>query len=464
MRMSQAMASSHPPPSARPLTAAMAGFGKSSIASKARCIDESSAVCAVYRETSPMSAPAANALVPAPVKTRAPTVSSSTSPASTSRSSAISRSFSALCTAGRDSVTTPIWSLTSTVSVSRLMTPRRTPRSPPARAGSALPRITRRSSAGSARRRSHAHGRGTQARRPTAGRPGPGSRAPGRIGRRSPLAGHEVAQPELLDLAAGGARQLGHHLQALRPVLLGHALRREELLQLIERQLRAVVEDDAGTRPLLQAGVRHSDDRDPHDGGVLVQDVLHIGDRDVLSAADDHVLRPAGDVQVALGVDLREVAGVEPVAVEAGPGHLQSLGVAHEEERAAHLQPPLLPRGQVAAGEVDDADLHPRPRVAVALDELLLGVTGLAEGDQRVLALAPPAEHGEAGQLLLRRAQDGARYRRAHAGEDPQRGELPLPEVGPREGVGQERRGRRRVADPVLLDEGDEPGRVPDVL
>ena len=74
---------------------------------------------------------------------------------------------------------------------------------------------------------------------------------------------------------------------------------------------------------------------------MLVEDVLDVGDRDVLSAADDHVLRTAGDVEVAVLVDDGEVTGVEPVPVETRLGHLQPLGVADEQEGPAHLEFPL---------------------------------------------------------------------------------------------------------------------------
>ena len=74
------------------------------------------------------------------------------------------------------------------------------------------------------------------------------------------------------------------------------------------------------------------------------------------------------------------------------------MQVAGEQERPPHLHPALLPRAQWRSVEVDDADLHAGERVAVALDELLLRVAGDAQGDQRVLALPPAAEHGQAGQ------------------------------------------------------------------
>ena len=47
MRMSHAIASSQPPPSANPFTAAIVGFSKASTSSKARCIAPSRPVAIV---------------------------------------------------------------------------------------------------------------------------------------------------------------------------------------------------------------------------------------------------------------------------------------------------------------------------------------------------------------------------------------------------------------------------------
>jgi hypothetical protein len=48
------------------------------------------------------------------------------------------------------------------------------------------------------------------------------------------------------------------------------------------------------------------------DGGMLVEKRLDLHDRNIFTAADDHVFRPAGDPDVAPIIDLGEVAGVEP--------------------------------------------------------------------------------------------------------------------------------------------------------
>ena len=58
--------------------------------------------------------------------------------------------------------------------------------------------------------------------------------------------------------------------------------------------------------------------------GMLVEKCLDLDDGNVFAAANDHVLRPAGDPDVALIIDLGEVAGVEP-----------SLGIRIVQLRAA---------------------------------------------------------------------------------------------------------------------------------
>src|SRR3954451_4048510 len=68
-----------------------------------------------------MSAPATNALSPAPVNTTTPAASSSRSLASASPSSTRPRLLSALRTSGRSIVTTATRSATSTVTVGRLI-------------------------------------------------------------------------------------------------------------------------------------------------------------------------------------------------------------------------------------------------------------------------------------------------------------------------------------------------------
>ena len=61
-----------------------------------------------------------------------------------------------------------------------------------------------------------------------------------------------------------------------------------------------------------QRSSRHADDGDLGDGRVLRQRLLDLDGIHVLAAADDHVLDPVGEEQVALVVEVAAVAGPQP--------------------------------------------------------------------------------------------------------------------------------------------------------
>ena len=70
---------------------------------------------------------------------------------------------------------------------------------------------------------------------------------------------------------------------------------------------------------------------------MAVERVLDLDARDVLTARDDDVLGPVGDLDVAVGVGHREVAGVEPAAAEGlggGPGIVEVA--LHHRAAAQH--------------------------------------------------------------------------------------------------------------------------------
>ena len=77
--------------------------------------------------------------------------------------------------------------------------------------------------------------------------------------------------------------------------------------------------------PLL---VRHADDRDFLDRVVTQQHRLDLDRRNVLAAADDHVLQAIGDLHVAVGMHDGGIAGVEPAVAHALRGGLGIVVVA----------------------------------------------------------------------------------------------------------------------------------------
>ena len=68
---------------------------------------------------------------------------------------------------------------------------------------------------------------------------------------------------------------------------------------------------DAGADALAARRIGHADHGDVGDLRVRRQLVLDALGGEVLALADDDVLAPAGDAQIAVGVDHGEVAGAE---------------------------------------------------------------------------------------------------------------------------------------------------------
>ena len=99
------------------------------------------------------------------------------------------------------------------------------------------------------------------------------------------------------------------------------------------RRPRAARRTRAGTRPTAR---RHADDADldaPRDGAA---GPLDLDRRDVLAAADDHVLDAVADLHVAVGVNHGGVARVEPAVAHRRCGRLGVVVVPFHHDVAAH--------------------------------------------------------------------------------------------------------------------------------
>src|SRR5215472_7989765 len=123
MRSVHAIASSHPPPSAKPLIAAMTGFPRFSMRSKT-CWPASACsrpLLGVWTASSAMSAPATNDRSPAPVSTIARIDSSALSSSIARCSSSSVREFNAFSTFGRLMVRTATAPSRSTIRCSNVM-------------------------------------------------------------------------------------------------------------------------------------------------------------------------------------------------------------------------------------------------------------------------------------------------------------------------------------------------------
>ena len=108
-------------------------------------------------------------------------------------------------------------------------------------------------------------------------------------------------------------------------------------------------------------GIRLRHHRGLHDGGVPVEDLLDLERRDVLAAGDDDVLRAVLDLDVAVRVPHRQVAGVEPAAAERllGGRGIPEVPLHHACCRAASPRPCVAPSRGTGASVTGSATMSP---------------------------------------------------------------------------------------------------------
>src|SRR5579883_219269 len=147
--------------------------------------------------------------------------------------------------------------------------------------------------------------------------PPPTSKFPRRSGRlldfQPELGDGLLAHHELLDLAGDGHREFADELDVPWDLVVGD-LALTELLDLLRRGALALAQLDPGADLLAVLRIGHADHLHVLHLGMAVQELLDLAGIDVLAAADDHVLQPADDVDVAFGIHRREVAGMHPAA------------------------------------------------------------------------------------------------------------------------------------------------------
>ena len=73
-----------------------------------------------------------------------------------------------------------------------------------------------------------------------------------------------------------------------------------------------VVDDDEGADLLTEVGMRDTDNGGVHHAVNREERPLDSRRGDVLAAADDQVLRPSGDPETTVLIEMAEVAGVQP--------------------------------------------------------------------------------------------------------------------------------------------------------
>ena len=111
--------------------------------------------------------------------------------------------------------------------------------------------------------------------------------------------------------------------------------------------LRAGLQLDEGAGRLAPFLVRLRHHRRAHHRGMAIQRLLDFQGRNVLAARDDDVLGTVADLDVAVGLHHREIAGVEPAAGERGRGRGRVAEIAlHGDVAAEHDLAHRLPVGR----------------------------------------------------------------------------------------------------------------------
>ena len=170
--------------------------------------------------------------------------------------------------------------------------------------------------------------------------------------------------------------------------------------------------------------MRDRDDRGLGDIGTGHRGVFQIDRADPLAAGFDDVLAPVGDPHKAVGIDRRDIAGMEPaIGLECGGGRLLILEIAADDPWTAHQQfaDRFAVMRQRASLIVDDLHLDPKDRPpGLALDRhdrLGGGIAVLrlrhGGGAERAhLGHAPALDDADAVPVL-ERVDQGRRHRRA---------------------------------------------------
>src|SRR5436190_5781619 len=114
--------------------------------------------------------------------------------------------------------------------------------------------------------------------------------------------GVDLGELALEHLAGGVAGQLVDEDDVAGCLVAGEVLR-DVRLDLVDGELRTVVEYDERPQPLSEPVVGHADRRGLADGVVGVEQLLDLAGEDVLAAGHDHVVVAAVDEQASRGVE-----------------------------------------------------------------------------------------------------------------------------------------------------------------
>src|SRR5574337_798813 len=164
-----------------------------------------------------------------------------------------------------------------------------------------------------------------------------------------------VAELALQHFAVGVLRQGRQELHRLRLLVRGHmALAVLDDLRL--REPHPLARDHERLHRLPPLLVGDADDRHLEDGRMAAEDLLDLARVDVGAPADDHILLPIGDEEVAALVQVADVTGVKPAAAERLGGGLGLPPVPLHDQVAPDHDLPHLARQDLAVLVVNDPD------------------------------------------------------------------------------------------------------------
>ncbi len=216
-----------------------------------------------------------------------------------------------------------------------------------------------------------------------------------------------------------------------------------------------------GAGPLAEPRVGIGDDRHLGDGRMAVEQRLDLDDGDVLAAADDDVLGPAGDAHIARLVEPGEIAGIEP-PLRIGGVPFGPFVIAAEIGDAAHQKPPLLARRERPALRIHHLDLRPGQRTAIGLGRAQRRIFGPGQGDRAVFGHAPGRDHPHP-QHVLGFFDQRSRNGRPGADEEVQSFGRHARLAGGAGEIGEKRGGGHGETHPLLADDVEGAARFPDI-
>ena len=195
--------------------------------------------------------------------------------------------------------------------------------------------------------------------------------------------------------------------------------------------------------------IGYADDRDVDDVRMAEQHLLDLGRVHVGTAGDDHVLEPIGHVQVALVVDLAQVAGVQPSAAKRLLASRWVVANSRTSPTARERRPRRSRRDPFDVVFVDDPELDARSHASGAAQQAGAMLLPPEHGRRhRRLALRVELhEHVAECTRALARAPTPGRVlpRRRRTADQERRRSAPLKEVGQHDDL---RRNEPRVRHP----------------